>query len=208
MARFVLIHGAWHGGWCWHRLSVELELRGHEVLAPNLPCDCPGLSVHDLAALVGPQVDAVVVGHSLAGLTLPFVPALMTVFLAGLVPTPDVYSTFAHPDFGGTVRDELDRSVWPDEETAAARLYPDLDRRDASWAFPRLRPQVRLEPVVTIPRGPCASIVTLRDRCVRPEWQADMAVEVLGLEPIELDAGHFPMLTHPVELVEILESLA
>jgi pimeloyl-ACP methyl ester carboxylesterase len=33
---FVLIHGAWHGGWCWRRVSDRLEAKGHKVFAPTL----------------------------------------------------------------------------------------------------------------------------------------------------------------------------
>jgi hypothetical protein len=33
---FVLVHGAWHGGWCWRRVSDLLTARGHEVFAPTL----------------------------------------------------------------------------------------------------------------------------------------------------------------------------
>lgn len=39
MARFVLVHGGWHGGWCFRWLAGELEARGHEVAAPDLPCE-------------------------------------------------------------------------------------------------------------------------------------------------------------------------
>ena len=37
MTTFVLIHGAWHGGWCWEKVAPLLEARGHRVLAPDLP---------------------------------------------------------------------------------------------------------------------------------------------------------------------------
>src|ERR1700687_4874334 len=33
---FVLVHGAWHGGWCWRRVADLLERRGHKVFAPTL----------------------------------------------------------------------------------------------------------------------------------------------------------------------------
>src|SRR5262245_55735614 len=36
MATFVLVHGAWHGGWCWQKLIPSLEAAGHEVHAPTL----------------------------------------------------------------------------------------------------------------------------------------------------------------------------
>ena len=37
MATFVLVHGAWHGGWCWERVAPLLVAKGHRVIAPDLP---------------------------------------------------------------------------------------------------------------------------------------------------------------------------
>ena len=36
MTTFALVHGAWHGGWCWERLTPELERRGHRVVTVDL----------------------------------------------------------------------------------------------------------------------------------------------------------------------------
>ncbi|MGH8519713.1 MAG: alpha/beta fold hydrolase [Panacagrimonas sp.] len=36
MATFVLVHGAWHGGWCWRRVSDLLERKGHKVFTPTM----------------------------------------------------------------------------------------------------------------------------------------------------------------------------
>ena len=36
MAVFVLVHGAWHGGWCWRKVRDRLTALGHEVHAPSL----------------------------------------------------------------------------------------------------------------------------------------------------------------------------
>src|ERR1700735_5825120 len=33
---FVLVHGSWHGGWCWRRVADLLEAKGHKVYAPTL----------------------------------------------------------------------------------------------------------------------------------------------------------------------------
>jgi hypothetical protein len=65
-----------------------------------------------------------------------------------------------------------------------------------------------VDAVLELPAGPSASIVTLRDRAIRPDWQALMARDVLGVAPLELDAGHSPFLTHPVELADLLEAVA
>lgn len=47
MARFVLVHGGWHGGWCFRRLARELEDRGHEVAAPEAFVESFGGAVRD-----------------------------------------------------------------------------------------------------------------------------------------------------------------
>jgi hypothetical protein len=39
---FVLIHGAWHGGWCWEGVIKELEKAGHTAEAPTMPGQKPG----------------------------------------------------------------------------------------------------------------------------------------------------------------------
>jgi pimeloyl-ACP methyl ester carboxylesterase len=67
---------------------------------------------------------------------------------------------------------------------------------------------VRIAPYEHVPAGPSAYVLTRRDVVVRPDWQARAARELLGVEPVELDAGHFPMITHPVELADVLERLA
>jgi pimeloyl-ACP methyl ester carboxylesterase len=80
---FVLVHGAWHGGWCWRRVAERLERSGHRVFTPTLT----GLG--ERAHLLSPAVnldthiadvvnliryeglsDIVLVGHSYAGFVI------------------------------------------------------------------------------------------------------------------------------------------
>src|SRR5688500_1849563 len=82
MATFVLVHGAWHGGWCWRDVASTLRADGHEVLAPTLSgvaerahlAPHVDLSTHisELAGLLSfhDVRDAVLVGHSYAGLVI------------------------------------------------------------------------------------------------------------------------------------------
>jgi pimeloyl-ACP methyl ester carboxylesterase len=208
VARFVLVHGGWHGGWCFRWLVQELEARGHEVAAPDLPCAEVGLTPLDYAREVGPQPDAIVVGHSLAGFTIPYIDALARVYLAALPPLERsaVNEAFVET-FGGTVRDSSGRSYWPDADTTAARMYPDCSRSQSDWAFPQLRSQAPLEPIPAPFGKDDVVIATLRDGAVDPDWQIRTARKH-GARVIELDSGHSPFFTQPDELAEGLSSLA
>jgi pimeloyl-ACP methyl ester carboxylesterase len=78
MTNFVLVHGAWHGSWCWQRLVPKLVAAGHRVHTPtltglgedsaNLTPDV-GLATHveDVVTLLNDLTNVVLVGHSYAG---------------------------------------------------------------------------------------------------------------------------------------------
>ena len=52
MATFALIHGGGDVGWYWHLVEAELRERGHEVVAPDLPCDDDSADLRDYADTV------------------------------------------------------------------------------------------------------------------------------------------------------------
>ena len=201
MATFSLVHGAWHGGWCWDQLREELETLGHEVHAPDLPSEDVGAGIEEYAAAV-PAAD-VVVGHSLAGFTIPYVEAHTHVFLTALLAGTGWTDVFV-PGFGdGRVRDELGRSYYPDPAVAASELqYPAEHVHLASM----LRRQAPFEADPVAVERP-VYVVCARDAAIRPEWQRRLARDVLGIEPVELDSGHSPMLECPRELAGLLDGV-
>jgi pimeloyl-ACP methyl ester carboxylesterase len=77
---FVLIHGAWHGGWCWEGVIQELEKQGHTAEAPTMPGqnlgdDRSGIIFDDYvdkitSVLARQDTPVVLVGHSSAGFLL------------------------------------------------------------------------------------------------------------------------------------------
>ncbi|MDQ1518478.1 MAG: hypothetical protein QOE80_4308 [Actinomycetota bacterium] len=226
MTTFALIHGAWHGAWCWEPLAAELERRGHRAVAVDLPCDDPAATIVDNAKLVADSLggadDVVVVGHSLGGITAAVVPLIRpvrkVVFLAALIPRPGHSLGEVMGAEPGTTTEEFNNlprhvgdhgAVWWDPEVAVRAFYRACDPETARWAATRLRPQVW-----TTSREPCpldrwpdcelVSIVCTDDEVVTPDCSRRIAREVLGVEPVELPAGHSPMLSHPVELADAL----
>jgi pimeloyl-ACP methyl ester carboxylesterase len=83
MATFMLVHGAWHGGWCWQKLTPFLEAAGHAVYAPTLTglaeraaeiSPAVGLDTHiqDVVRLLVEQDlhGVILVGHSYGGMVI------------------------------------------------------------------------------------------------------------------------------------------
>src|SRR5258705_12236048 len=74
-----LVHGSYHGAWCWDFLRPELERRGHRVITMDLPISDPTLGAADYAkaieAALDPDTEPMLVGHSMAGLIIPIVAA-------------------------------------------------------------------------------------------------------------------------------------
>jgi pimeloyl-ACP methyl ester carboxylesterase len=223
---FALVHGGWHGPWCWERVIGPLEAHGHRVVTPDLPSEDPTLGLEAYAdsieTALGDSEDVVLVPHSLGSLVGPVVarrrPLTALVYLCGLIPEPgksfgEQLGAETQPVLlfeGGREVDDEGCSHWPDREAARRFMYPDLDPDDADWAFDRLRPQGQKsqgEPSPDSPDLRVESIVGTSDRVVSPEWSRRVARDRLGVEPIEIPTGHFPMITHPELLADELAKL-
>jgi pimeloyl-ACP methyl ester carboxylesterase len=213
---FGLVHGAWHGAWCWDGVVDELARRGHRGVAVDLPCEDPDAGIDEYAATVvdrlrGVDGDVVLVGHSLGGVTIPVVaerrPVAGLVFLCALLPTPG--EPFAAD--ADTFCPDFPRGRGTQETEAAIEFFfHDLPRAEAEAAARQLRrqraaPFERPNPLRSWPPGgPSRYVLCREDRVVNPDWSRRVAVERLGVTPIELDGGHSPMLSGPVELVDLL----
>lgn len=96
MAAFVFIHGAGDVGWYWHLVAAELRERGHDTVAPDLPCDDDSAGLPEyadaVAAAAGDRTGLVVVAQSLGGFTAPLVcdrvPVELLVLVAPMIPAP------------------------------------------------------------------------------------------------------------------------
>ena len=96
MSIFGLVHGGGFGAWCWERLILELEARGHAAVTVDLSPQDQAAGAAACADLVSRAFatidDLVLIGHSIAGLIIPLVAAQRRlkrlVFLHGLLPRP------------------------------------------------------------------------------------------------------------------------
>ena len=226
---FVLVHGAWHGARTWDRLSLSLDRRGCRSIAVELPIEDTAVDASGYAGVIaaavaefGPEAP-VVAGHSMSGIALPIVPSLVDVsrlvFLAALIPSPGerMADVLAREDVLGdtsaVARDGEGRSYWTSTDAAVEILYHDCDSRAARAMAAALRPQARTPheqpcPIARFPDVPTSYVLMRDDRMIRPEWSRLAAPQRLGVQPIELDGGHSPMLADPEQLAEVLVGLA
>jgi pimeloyl-ACP methyl ester carboxylesterase len=228
MTTIALVHGAYHGAWCWDRLVPELHTRGFETVAPDLPCDDATAGLPEYAAVIegaiGDRRDVVLVGHSLGSLSIPLVasrrPVRRLVFLCSVPtgPGPAIdgqLSEMVSPAFGSASRfhDEQGREVL---ESGAARylFFDDCSDADANWAVSRLRPQsprplVEPSPLVEWPDVDQGVVLTTDDRVLNEKWAIAAArARLAGGEPVLLPGSHSPFLSRPAALADILAAEA
>jgi pimeloyl-ACP methyl ester carboxylesterase len=176
MHRFMLIHGSWHGGWCWQQLAPLLEADGCPVRCPDLPGHGGDPTPFEDISL-SRYVDAVVavlrdrdlrdqpsilVGHSFGGAVVTAVavqcPAVVRrlVYLTAFFPrsgqsTTDLARTVQGSVLAGRITISADglRQEVPQSVVREA-FYGDCEAAVAAWAEARLRPdpyRPNIEPV-------------------------------------------------------------
>ena len=231
MTTFALVHGAWHRASSWRPLETALDAQGHRTVAVDLPCDDPAATFETYADAVVRLLEdlseeVVLVGHSLAGNTIPLVadrvPVRHLVFLCAVIAQPGrsfLDQMTAEPDMllpeysAGVALDDQGRSRWVDEALAIESMYADCWPADAARAVAELRPQAGAPYTVpcsldALPPTERSYILCTEDRLVNPAWSRRAAVERLGVTAIELPGSHSPFLSRPDDLAGVLHSLA
>lgn len=229
---FVLVHGAYHGAWCWHEVVPLLNERGHEAVAVELPAHGIDTTPPDEVTMAGyvstvtdaiddADADVVLVGHSMSGMVVSGAAearpdAVETlVYLTAYLPA-DGDAMFDHRVAGSPIS----RNFVADEEAGVGRVKPealvDLFYADCAPSHVALaRSLVRGEPL-----GPLSEPVALtdaghgsvrrvfvrctEDRTITPEKQAAMIADRGVDAEYELPASHSPFLSMPERLVGTL----
>ena len=237
MATFLLIHGAWHGGWCWEALTPELEARGHAVHATDLPghgddpADPAGVTMDDYVARVTARLrempePAVLLGHSMGGMPISAaaeaeaerVRAL--VYLCAFLPR-DGESLMAIE--GRNPRSTVPPHIVADEAGGTLSIAPrhhrglfygDVDEAVMARAQERLTPQPAAPFGAPLALGEAFAgarkhyVECVRDGAISIELQRDMIAASPGVTVHTMDADHSPFLSHPAALARILDGIA
>ena len=225
----VLVHGAWHGAWCWDEVRGRLGSAGIGSTAVELPLS--GLA-DDVAAVTealdAAGRDAVLVGHSYGGAVItaagvhPHVGELVYVAAFPLRADESAWTVGSAEsgvedlDYAG--RPALAASLTIEDGTAVMSpagavtlFYDDCAPDVAARAARRLRPQ-RLSTLTDLPTAvaweekPSTYVVCGADNAVHPGLQRILARRTTA--QLELPCGHSPFLSQPAALALALIRIA
>jgi pimeloyl-ACP methyl ester carboxylesterase len=232
MTTFVLVHGAWHGGWCWNRVAHLLSAKQHTVVTPTLT----GLG--ERSHLLNPDIDLethildvvnvmkwqelrdiVLVGHSYGGAVISGVAERMETSIASLV----MLDAFI-PASGQSVSDQMApqrRDAILKAASQGATSFPpvpaaafNVNENDRAWVDAQCTPH----PIKCFLQK--LALTGARDRIAKkayiraanydsPPFDAALSqARNEGWRTFEMAAGHDVMVDAPAQLAEMLEDLS
>lgn len=230
MVTYVLVHGGWHGGWCWKKMVPLLRSAGHDVFTPTLTglgershllSPDIGLDTHiqDVVMMLEYEDldDVVLVGHSYGGMVITGVSEHAAQRLSHLV-----YLDAFIPQDGQSFKDvapatyeRLNKRVQAEGEGWKVPV-PDgdfgvTDEADLSWMRTRLsaQPFKTAHQKVRLQNPEALALPRTYIYCRRPTGEAGAAqyaeqAKTAGWQFHELYTGHDAMITVPHELADLL----
>jgi pimeloyl-ACP methyl ester carboxylesterase len=237
MSTYVLVHGAWHGGWCWHKIVPRLRAEGHTVVAPDMPGHghdsrpIAPVTLDDIVGQIHETIDAqdepvILVGHSYGGAMITQaaeqrsdkIKSLVYV-TAFLLDQGQSVMNLAEQDSDSRLTGQVDVSPKGDTMTVKPQVvrdcfYAQCSDEDVAYSLPRLGPEAisgLRTPMQTsaesFGRLPRYYVECLKDNAISPSLQKKLYTALPCERVFSLDTDHSPFFSAPDALARILTSV-
>ena len=237
MNTYLLIHGAWHGAWCWNKVIPLLEKQGHKVIAPDLPghgkdkTPVKEVSLSSYTDCICKILDAmeepvILVGHSMGGLIMSQVAEYrpdkikMLIYVAAFVlKNGESILPFIRKDAESLLIHNIDfskdmSSIGLKEDAIKEVFYGDCSDEDISRAKSLIAPQsfapIKARLNITNEKFeliPKIYIECLEDKAISNTMQRKMYAEFSWQYVFTMDSSHSPFFSSPKALVSNLTML-
>ncbi|HWI50957.1 MAG TPA: alpha/beta fold hydrolase [Symbiobacteriaceae bacterium] len=235
MSSYVLVHGAFHGGWCWKKIVPQLVQAGHQVVALDLPAhgeDTTPISELTLQTQVSTVVQVIktrkepviLVGHSFGGVIISQaaeqVPELVKslVYLSAMVPLngqSGLDLLDSNSQLGPNLIINVEEGYGAvNPEMVPFLFYNDCSPEDIAFATPQLvrEPLLPTRQPVSLTAGnfgrlPKAYIECTLDNTFTLGFQRQLQANIT-CQVLSLESGHSPFFSRPVELANLLLAFA
>ena len=214
MKSILLVHGAWHGAWCWNLVEKELKNKGVDVRSLNLPFTGVKDDIASVSnALKDIDNEVILLGHSYGGIVISSAAEAkenvdQLIYLSAILLEPGESMQLD----GSKIQIDVDENLISEVKKSSAipAFYGDVDPKLAKASMELLRPF----PIVSGSQGigeawrekHSTYIVCQEDKAIPPELQYVMAKKADRI--IEWQCGHSPFLSKPNLVIDLLLNLA
>tara|TARA_Y100001935_G_C17262100_1_gene487009 strand:- start:69 stop:728 length:660 start_codon:yes stop_codon:yes gene_type:complete len=214
MKSILLVHGAWHGAWCWNLVERELKNKGVDVRSLNLPFTGVNDDIASVSnALKDIDNQVILLGHSYGGIVISSAAEAkenvdQLIYLSAIL----LESGESMQLDGSKIQIDVDANLISEVKKSSAipAFYGDVDPKLAKTSIELLRPF----PIVSGSQGigeawrekHSTYIVCQEDKAIPPELQYVMAKKADRI--IEWQCGHSPFLSKPELVIDLLLNLA
>ena len=220
----VLVHGAWADGSCWSAVIEALQADGFNVTAPQFPESSLAADVDRLRQVLDRQDGpTIVAGHSYGGQIMtalgtdaPNVAGLVYIAAFGLDEGESIGGLLAQggPPTPALAHLDIDKQgfAWVPEDDFVHHFAADVDPVKARVMYAVQQPLATstFEDVMGVPAWkshPSWFMVAEHDEAIPPDAERQFAKR-MGATTIEVPSGHVAMVSHPSEVVQLIETAA